>query len=176
VKYLTSIILLLAVLVCLLVLGIFLHNRAQLFAAPGIAERIRVYLTQNSVQTSVQHRFPELRSAHFQVTGKTLLRAVQSTLVELGWSQSSASEDPKAGQYRVHAVVTTPVFKFQDDVMILIHDSICDNGSSSTMLDVRSASRTGRGDLAANAGHVQRLYEQVRLELGRMQSEPSACQ
>jgi len=179
VKYLVSILLLLVVIVFLLVTGILLHNRAQLLTTPGIAERLKIYLTQNSVQTSAQHRFPELRSAHFQVTEETLFRAVQSAVVNLGWSLSAENADSGTGQYRLHALVTTPVFRFQDDVMILVHGQDCRHGSLDTILDVRSSSRVGKGDLAANAGHVQSLLEQVRLELERQRPATtglSVCQ
>jgi uncharacterized protein (DUF1499 family) len=177
VKYLASILLLLVVLVCLLVLGILLHNRAQLFTAPGPVERLKVYFTQNSVQTSAQNRFPELRSAVFQVDSARLYRAVQTALVELGWSQSPSFE-VHTHEHLINAVVTTPVFKFKDDVVIIVHDQRCEQGALHSALDMRSSSRIGRGDLAANAGHVQSLFAQVALELDHQvpaQPQSSPC-
>ncbi len=134
--------------------------------SPGPVERLKVYFTQNSVQTSEQNRFPELRSVVFPVGSEQLYRAVQNALVELGWSQSPSFE-VHTHEHLINAVVTTPVFKFKDDVVIVVHDQRCEQGALHSTLDMRSSSRIGRGDLAANAGHVQTLFAQVALELGR---------
>ena len=163
-KYIISIILFLVIAVCLLLSITLFRNQAHVFTSPGVVERLKVYFTQNSVQTSEQNRFPELRSAVFPVGSARLYRAVQAALVELGWSQSPSFEF-HTHEHLINAIVTSPVFKFKDDVVIVVHDQRCEQGTLQSTLDMRSSSRIGRGDLAANAGHVQTLFAQVALEL-----------
>jgi len=151
--------------VCLLLSLTLFRNQAHVFTSPGVVERLRVYLTQNSAQTTVQPSFPELRSGDFPVSAQTLYSAVQSALLKLGWTFSLVDENHHGDEYRIHAVVTTALFKFKDDVIILIHGQRCQHGSLHSMLDVHSKSRIGRADFAANAGHIQRLMQQLRLEL-----------
>ena len=52
----------------------------------------------------------------------------------------------------LHAVFTSRVFRFQDDVEILVDDT-------AKILQVRSASRVGHSDLGVNRKRVERLGE-----------------
>jgi uncharacterized protein (DUF1499 family) len=178
-KYVVSIILFLVIAVCLLVSLTLFRNQAHVFTRPGVVERLKVYLTQNSAQTTEQPLFPELRSGDFQASAQTLYSAVQSALLRLGWTFSLLDENHQGDEYRIHAVVVTTLFKFKDDVVILIHHQRCQHGHLYSMLDISSKSRIGKADFAANAGHIQRLLQQVRRELeqqapARPQSSP--CQ
>lgn len=69
---------------------------------------------------------------------------------ELGWQ--IVSEAPAEG--RLEASDTTPIFRFVDDVVVRIRPA--DGGS---ILDVRSKSRDGRGDLGANAARIRAFRE-----------------
>jgi uncharacterized protein (DUF1499 family) len=55
----------------------------------------------------------------------------------------------------IEAVASTPVFDFQDDVVIRIQSN--DTGST---IDIRSHSRIGRGDQGKNAERVRQFIEQ----------------
>ncbi|HWP65286.1 MAG TPA: DUF1499 domain-containing protein [Candidatus Limnocylindria bacterium] len=66
------------------------------------------------------------------------------------------ASDPATG--RLEAVVTTRVFGFQDDVAIRVRPAP-DGGS---VVDVRSKSRDGKGDLGANANRIRAFV--ARLE------------
>ena len=55
----------------------------------------------------------------------------------------------------IHAVVTTPVMKFQDDVQLLFIPS-------DKLIQVRSSSRVGISDLGANARRIGVLRDQLR--------------
>jgi len=59
----------------------------------------------------------------------------------------------------IEAVVTTTVFGFQDDVAIRVRPA--DGGS---VVDVRSKSRDGKGDLGVNANRIRDFV--ARLERG----------
>lgn len=173
-KYVASIILLIACCVCLLLVAILLNNQARLLTEPGVAQRLKVYFTQNSAHTEAQHRFPELRSVEFQASAERLYRTVQISMIELGWSLTAAEEDSSAGRYLLYGVVTTPVFRFQDDVTVRVHTQTCRQNMLYSVLDIESTSRLGRADLAANAGHIQKLYAQVHLQLSQLPPDPGA--
>jgi len=67
------------------------------------------------------------------------------------------ASDPTTGM--IEAVVTTTVFGFQDDVAIRVRPA--DGGS---VVDVRSKSRDGKGDLGVNANRIRDFV--ARLERG----------
>lgn len=56
--------------------------------------------------------------------------------------------DPQAGQ--IEAVAQSSVFGFEDDVVIRVRDS-----GDKSVVDMRSKSRDGRGDLGANAARIR---------------------
>jgi len=136
-----------------LVLGGLLANRAPLLDPPGLATRLRVYLTTHVAETSQSPTLPELTTPEYAVPVEDLLAAVEAALASLGWEWRRA---PDSGDYQ--AVVTTPVWRFRDDVSARVTDA----GPGRSRLDVRSASRVGRGDLGANARHVIDLSAEVR--------------
>lgn len=55
----------------------------------------------------------------------------------------------------IEAVASTPVFSFEDDVVIRIQ-----SGQSGSIVDIRSHSRVGRGDRGKNAQRVRNFIEQ----------------
>jgi uncharacterized protein (DUF1499 family) len=66
----------------------------------------------------------------------------------------------------LHAVATTPIFGFADDVVIAIKDD-----PSGTRVDMRSASRLGTHDLGQNARRIRRLFADLDVAL---QPDPNA--
>ena len=60
----------------------------------------------------------------------------------------------------IEATDTTSIFRFVDDIVIRIRPL----GPNLTVLDIRSKSREGKGDLGANAARIERfLYEYGRI-------------
>jgi uncharacterized protein (DUF1499 family) len=76
-------------------------------------------------------------------------RAVQVT-TELGWE--IYHEDRNAGV--IEAVDTTAVMAFKDDIVIRVRTS-----AQGSLVDLRSVSRVGEGDLGANAKRIRAFYE-----------------
>jgi uncharacterized protein (DUF1499 family) len=58
--------------------------------------------------------------------------------------------DPATGM--IEAVATTAVFGFQDDIVIRVRP---DAGGQGSIVDLRSKSRDGKGDLGANANRIR---------------------
>ncbi len=71
---------------------------------------------------------------------------------ELGWE--IILEDPSTG--RLEAFEQTSVFRFVDDVAIRVRPS-----GTGAVIDVRSKSRDGRGDIGANAARIERFAARI---------------
>ena len=72
---------------------------------------------------------------------------------EMGWR--IVADDPAA--LRIEATATTPLFGFQDDVVIRITPS-----ASGSRVDIRSLSRVGGSDFGANAKRIRAFAERLR--------------
>ena len=81
-----------------------------------------------------------------------LQRIARAVVERLRW-ESTLDHEKK----EIKAVVTSKLWKFKDDVTIQIQPA---QPSGSTLF-VRSASRTGKGDLGANTRHVMDLIQMV---------------
>lgn len=137
----------------LAVVGGLLANRVPLFDPPGLAERLAAYLTTNVAETSPAPRFPELAEPRFDAAPDRVLAATAAAIDALGWERTPSAT---AGEH--HAVVTTRLWRFRDDVLVRVEAA----GEGGSRLVIRSSSRVGRGDLGANARHILDLVSQVR--------------
>ncbi|HEU4428800.1 MAG TPA: DUF1499 domain-containing protein [Myxococcota bacterium] len=72
------------------------------------------------------------------------------TVKRLDWEGVSA--DPTTGT--IVASETTKLFRFVDDVAIRVRD----DGTGGSVVDVRSKSRDGQGDIGANAARIRRFF------------------
>jgi hypothetical protein len=132
-----------------LLAGALVMNRAPLFAPPGLMTRLGVYLGKNVAETCLASVFPELRSRTCAAPPAELFDAALAAVERLGWEVRGADRNA----LRIEAVVITPLWRFRDDVLIraLAH-------GAGSRLEVRSSSRVGRGDLAANTRHILDLH------------------
>jgi uncharacterized protein (DUF1499 family) len=137
-------------------LGAILLNRPPLFEPPGVWQRLMLYLRTNVAETRSDQSRPELRPRHYARSVEALQRLTRDAMVELGWR---VSDDEPGG--RLKAEVSTPLLRFTDDVEVWFEPD-----PSGAWVGVRSASRIGRADLAANTRHVLDLYSALdrRLE------------
>jgi hypothetical protein len=134
----------------LMLAGAVALNRPPLFAAPGPWVRLQTYFTTNVAETRPDHPFPELRTPRLPTDVAGAREAILAAMEKLGWKQIRARDDT------IQAVVTSALFRFRDDVTVRLAPT--DGG---TLLHARSASRIGKGDLAANARHLQDLFAAV---------------
>jgi len=84
----------------------------------------------------------------------TFARAKRAADAMAGWEVVEAS----ASDGRIEAIATTRLFGFKDDVVIRIRPA--SNGGS--LVDVRSKSRDGKGDMGANAGRIRSYLETLQ--------------
>ena len=138
-----------------LLAGALLLNRPPMLAPPGPMERLTTYLTTNVAETREGHVFPELRPPLFAAEAEATQDAVVRAMRSLGWQEIQETEG------EVRAVVVSALFRFRDDVTVRTEAT-----EGGTLLHARSASRVGKGDLAANARHLLALFAQVERLIG----------
>jgi uncharacterized protein (DUF1499 family) len=129
-------------------------NRPPLLAEPGPWARLKLYLTSNVAQTADESPFPELRTPHFDQSCEQLHRQLIQTMRQLGWTTIGIYPD------RVHAEVETPLLRFRDDVQAQLQR----DPEGGCRLHLRSASRVGKADFAANQHHLMELLSALRAQ------------
>ena len=117
---------------------------------PGVITRLVQYLGNNDIRTSVDSTYPELRTRVYQLKEETLFDLARKAVSELGWEIIKDDRETLS----IHALVTTRLFRFKDDVVI----TITDDGMDKYIVNLHSSSRVGKGDLGANTRHVINFY------------------
>lgn len=84
---------------------------------------------------------------------------VWATVREMDMDEVSINIDP-GGPTTVTAVATTRVFRFKDDFTATIKDD-----GDAVVIDVRSKSRIGKGDLGANARRIREFQQRLAAKL-----------
>lgn len=131
-----------------------ISNKPRWTDPPGVPARLWTYLTTNVAETTPDSVFPELRPRTYAGPPALMFDVVRRAALTLHWELTSVDPDAR----RIEAVATTKLFGFQDDVTIWVTDDAETDAEPRSTLYVRSASRVGRGDLAANVRRVMDLY------------------
>ena len=90
---------------------------------------------------------------------RTALEAARSVAAELDWE--TVAVDPARGM--LEATATTFWFGFEDDVAVRVRPA----ESGGAVVDVRSVSRVGVGDLGANANRIRAFLMRLQAALAR---------
>ena len=93
--------------------------------------------------------YPDLVTQRYSESVTVIFEKALAAVNDLGWELVEA--DASAG--RIEATDTTFWFRFKDDVVIKI-----DQQGSDTVVDARSVSRVGTGDVGANAIRLRKLF------------------
>ena len=105
-----------------------------------------VWPTINDVKTGATPQYPDLQTQHFSQAYEHVYDASLATAQAQGWEITA--QDREHGEIR--AVATTKLGHFKDDVTLSItHEA------AGAMVDMRSHSRVGKGDLGANARRIR---------------------
>jgi len=90
--------------------------------------------------------YPDLETIRVDVNpAQAFVRAVQ-TAKQLGWAITA--EDAAGGTFEAKS--TTAIFQFVDDVVVRVRPD-----GAGSVIDLRSKSRDGQGDLGANANRIR---------------------
>jgi len=105
----------------------------------------------------VASAYPEIRTLVFDKSLRQVFAAAEAAAKDLNWTVFVA--DTTRG--RIEAGDWATIFGFVDDIAIRVRL----NASGYTVLDIRSASRTGTADMGRNARRIQRFTEALNSHL-----------
>ncbi len=94
--------------------------------------------------------YPDLQTLVIDLPIDTAFERAARVARDLGWEVYH--QDPNTGI--IEAVDTTPIMRFKDDVVIRLRSN-----ADGTLVDLRSVSRVGIGDMGANAGRIRRFLD-----------------
>lgn len=110
----------------------------------------------NDVKTGATPQYADLQPQRFnQPADKVFAAALEVSRLQ-GWE----IRESKPEQGTIEAVATTRLFKFKDDVTITITSE-----GSSTVVNVRSKSRVGKGDMGTNARRIRAFQAELAKKL-----------
>ena len=114
------------------------------------------YLTVNDVETGKSPAYPHLQPLAVNRPYQDVFPEAVAAITSLPrWKLVSASVE--LGEIR--AEVETPLFRFVDDVTVQI------SGDNPVVVNVRSRSRVGKGDLGKNAQNISLFLDTLKQRL-----------
>ena len=111
-----------------------------------------IWPTINDVKTGETPEYADLRPQQFKQPYERVFEAAHTTAQALGWEVTARDRD----QGEIRAVATTRVFHFKDDVTITIGRE-----GEGVVVNVRSHSRIGKGDLGTNARRIRQFQAEL---------------
>ncbi|MEE9160264.1 MAG: DUF1499 domain-containing protein [Gammaproteobacteria bacterium] len=139
------------------VFGALLRNDLPWRDTPGLVTRLQHYLSTNVAETTDVSSYPELVIREYHYPKDTFFSLLETSVAKLGWEIDSQHDQT----YTLHAVVTTPLIGYKDDVTI----KLIPMTEKRNKLYIRSSSRKGRGDLGTNTRHILDLYNQIEKQM-----------
>ena len=115
----------------------------------------------NSLDTAPETRalqaaaYPEVQTLRSALEYEVIFDKAVRVAMELGWE--IYRQDRNAGV--IEAVDTTAIMGFKDDIVIRVRTS-----ADGSLVDLRSVSRVGLGDLGANARRINSFIERMQQE------------
>lgn len=98
--------------------------------------------------------YPDIKTVYLPGTKEQGMALVRTIVEELGWKV--LGENTQAGL--LEAAETTPLMGFTDDIVIRVRPL-----NDGVLIDLRSVSRVGIGDLGANARRIRRFIRELKL-------------
>ena len=106
----------------------------------------------NDVKTGETPEYADLRPQQFKQPYDQVFDAALTTAQAMGWEVTVQDRDKR----EIRAVATTRVFRFKDDVTIMIGRE-----EVGVVVNVRSHSRIGKGDLGTNARRIRQFQAEL---------------
>jgi uncharacterized protein (DUF1499 family) len=134
-------------------------KRIGLVLAVLVAARVVaafIWPTINDVKTGETPQYADLQSQRFNQPYDRVFDVALATAQALGWEVTA--QDRNQGE--IQAVATTTVFRFKDDVTITISHE-----GEGVVVNVRSHSRIGKGDLGTNARRIRHFQAELAKQM-----------
>jgi uncharacterized protein (DUF1499 family) len=110
----------------------------------------------NDVSTGATPEYPDLQPQRFNLPPERVFDMALETSKAMGWDLIETDRDRGV----IEAVATTRLLRFKDDVTVTIT-----RDGAATMVNVRSHSRAGKGDLGANARRIRSFQAELAKRL-----------
>lgn len=117
-------------------------------ASDGINE----YPPENAV---LQERYPDLKPLVLDQNPEAAFAHVKDIASQQPRWEIVFIDDERR---KIEVVATTPLMRFQDDVVVEVRPE----GSQGSSIHMRSRSRLGKGDLGANADRIKQFLDAMR--------------
>ncbi len=123
----------------------------------------------NIVETGKTPEYPDIQPLSLPFSPPIVLDAILHAVHALpNWAIISYDKD--RGEVRAEA--TTSLFRFVDDVEIRVQSKA--EGKQGVLVEVRSASRVGKGDFGQNARNIRKLFEEIKRQLDSTHNQHAA--
>lgn len=123
----------------------------------GAAAMLKIWPTINIVATGETPEYPDLLPRRYPASKDRVFDAALHSVSRMPrWTLVSSR--PEQGEIRMEA--TTRLFRFVDDVVVR-----CAEQNGVTVVNVRSASRVGRGDFGQNARNIRAFFNALDSQL-----------
>jgi len=110
----------------------------------------------NDVKTGQTPQYPKLQPQRFSAGSDTVYAAALAAAKAIGLEIIAADE----AKGEIRGIATTRILRFKDDVTITISRE-----GNATVVNIRSASRVGKGDFGANARRIEKLQAEIASRL-----------
>jgi uncharacterized protein (DUF1499 family) len=121
---------------------------------PENAQRDMTY--PESFKAQVDKAYPDLQSLGLTQKRDDVFAKATSIAKSEGWTITASTVDAK--ESAIEGYATTKLFGFKDDFVIRITDA----DSGGVVVDMRSKSRDGKGDLGANAARIRDFFAKLK--------------
>jgi uncharacterized protein (DUF1499 family) len=110
----------------------------------------------NDVSTGETREYPDIQPQRFKTGAKKVFDVAEEVVKTMGWTIIESDRQ----QGTIDAVAAISFFRIKDDVTIIIK-----NEGDQTIVNVRSRSRVGQGDLGRNARRIRRFQTELAKRL-----------
>lgn len=106
----------------------------------------------NDVKTGATPEYPDIQPQRFNRPFDEVFEASTNTAQAMGWEIRETNRE----QGIIEAIATTQILKFKDDVTVTLTRE-----GAVTIVNVRSKSRVGKGDLGTNARRIRAFQAEL---------------
>ncbi len=110
----------------------------------------------NDVRTGATREYPDIQPQRFNQPSDRVFDTALAVAQAMGWEIRETNRE----QGVIEAIATTRLFKFKDDVTVTITRE-----GGATVVNVRSKSRVGKGDLGTNARRIRAFQAELAKRL-----------
>jgi uncharacterized protein (DUF1499 family) len=131
----------------------------------GLLVAASIWPVINEVETGATPEYPDVQPQYYTTEPRRVFDEATAAVEEFEhWTL--VSSDP--AQWRIEAERETDVFGFIDDVTVTIEPVT----EFVTRVNVRSASRVGKGDFGQNARNIEEFFGELDNRLGAVKFDP----